>query len=169
MRRRDDVRGVEPAAEPHFEDGDLDSRAPEQLERDRRGDLEERGLHLQPAVRAQAVDDVTHIRNGGDQGVPAHGPAVDDEPLRDVDQMRRRVARRAMARGAQRRVHHRRHRALAVGAGDMHRPERPLGMAEPRDERGNVVEAELDPELLQAEEVGQRILQGRFDSGTSRG
>ena len=93
----------------------------------------------------------------------ADRPAVDDEPLGEIDQMRRRVPRRPVAGGAQRRVDHRRHRAFAVGAGDVHRPECPLGMAEPGDERGDVVEAELDAELLEAEKILQRI------HGASRG
>ena len=145
---RDRVGGVEPAAEPDFDDGDFDLRTPEQLERHRRGDLEEGRLHLEAAVGAQAFDGVAQVRDGGEERVPLHGPAVDDEPLRKVDQMRRGVPRRPMSGGAQRGVHHRRDRALAVGAGDVHRSEAALGVAEPGDERGNVAEAEFDAELL---------------------
>ena len=50
----------------------------------------------------------------------------------EIDEVRRRVARRAVAGRAQRRVDHRRDRALAVGAGDVHGSKRPLGMPEPR-------------------------------------
>src|SRR5689334_11691920 len=62
-----------------------------------------------------------------------------------------------MAGGAQPGVDHRRHRSLAVGAGDVDRSKTPLGMAEPGDDRQHVVETELDPELPEAEEVGERI------------
>ena len=60
-----------------------------------------------------------------------------------------------MTRRPQRGVDHRRHRALAVGARDVDRAERALGMTEPVDERGDVVEAELDPELFEAEKIGE--------------
>jgi len=56
--------------------------------------------------------------------------------------------------GAQRGVDHRRHRALAVGAGDVDRAERAFGMAERRDDGGDVLEAELDAELLEREQPG---------------
>src|SRR4029079_16730136 len=95
-----------------------------------------------------------------DQRVLTHRPAIDHEALGEVDQMRRGVACRAVAPGAQRGIDHRRYRALAVGAGDMDRAECALGVAEPGDERGNVVEAELDPEVLEAEQIRQRIGQG---------
>src|SRR5258706_277476 len=53
--RRENVRRVEPAAEADFDDGDLDPRTPEQLERHRGGDFEEGRLHLEAEVGAQAV------------------------------------------------------------------------------------------------------------------
>jgi len=112
-----------------------------------------------PAVCAEAVDGVTHVRHDGDERVFGHRVPIDDEPLGEADEVRRRVARRSVARRAQRRVDHRRHRSLAVGAGDVHRAERPLGMAEPRHQHRDVVEADLDPQLLQAEEVGEGIHQ----------
>src|SRR5262245_33344902 len=58
-----------------------------------------------------------------------------------------------MAGGAQAGVDHRRDRAFAVGAGDVYGAERALGMAETRQDRADVVEAELDAELFEAEEV----------------
>ena len=72
--------------------------------------------------------------------------------------MRRGVARRAMAGRAQRRVDHRGDRSFAVGAGDVDGVERALGMIRARATDGaDVVEAELDAELLEAEEPGERI------------
>src|SRR6185436_5492239 len=79
----------------------------------------------------------------------------------------RGVARRTVARRAQRGIDHRRDRSLAVGPGDMDRAERALGVAEPGDERGNVVEAELDPEVLEAEQIRQRIGQGLWRGSSS--
>jgi hypothetical protein len=42
----------------------------------------------------------------------------------------------------------------------VHGAERALRMPEFRDERGDILEAELDPELLEAEEVGEWIQLG---------
>ena len=167
---RHDVRGVEPAAEPDLHDRHVHARPPKQLERHRRRHLEEGRLDGQGAVASQGVHGVADIGHGGDERVLRDRTSVDDESFREVDEMRRGVARRAVAGRAQRRIDHRRHRALAVGAGDVHRAEGALGVAESRDERGDVLEAELDPELLEAEEVGEWIqLRVRRRFGGRRG
>ena len=152
-----DVGGVQPAAEPHFEDGDVHAGAAKQLEGHGRRDFEKRRLRLQrPARRRRRpLRDVGD--DGGDERVLGDRTAVDDEALGEVDEVGRRVARRSMAGRAQRRIDHRRDRSFAVGAGDVHRAECALGMAEARDDRRDVVEAELDPELFEAEEIGQGV------------
>src|SRR5215831_9439405 len=61
--------------------------------------------------------------------------------------------------GSQPRLHHRRHRALAVGSGNVYRAKRALRMAEPRHDGADVVQAELDPELFEPEHVSKRIHQ----------
>ncbi len=71
--------------------------------------------------------------------------------------MRRRVARRPVPGGAQRGFHHRRDRSFAVGAGDVDGPIRAVGTAEPFDDGSDVAESELDPELLEAEQIRERI------------
>src|SRR5262245_23197080 len=71
--------------------------------------------------------------------------------------MRRRVAGRTIAAGAQGRVDHCRDRPFAVGSGDMDAAERALRMIEPRGNRAHVVEPEFDAELFEAEQVGKRI------------
>src|SRR5439155_14478296 len=109
------------------------------------------------AARAKIVDGAANVADDGTQGLDRNRPAVDDEALGDVDEMRRGEARRSMSGGAQRRVDHRRDRALAVRAGDVDRSKRALGVTEARHERGDVLEAELDPELFEAEEIGERI------------
>ena len=154
-RRRHDVGRVEPAAEADLEDGDLDAGAAEELEGDRGRHFEEGRLRRSspPSARRPSID-AAHVVDGRDQRVAGDRTAVDDEALREIDEMRRRVARRAVPGGAQRGVDHRRHRALAVGAGDVDRAERALGMAEPRDDGGDVVEAELDAELFEREQPG---------------
>ena len=105
----------------------------------------------------RSVDRVAHAGHGRVQRLRFDRPAVDDEPLAKIDQVRRRVASRAVAGRAERRIDHRRDGAFAVRAGDVNRPERALRMAEAVDDREDVVEAELDPELFEAEEIGKRI------------
>ena len=61
-----------------------------------------------------------------------------------------------MARGPQRGVDHRRDGPLAVGAGDMHGTKRVFRIAEALENRADVVEAELDPEMFEAEEIFER-------------
>ena len=105
-----------------------------------------------PSIAARTSATAAGQRRGG------HGKAVDHEALGKVDEMRGRVARRSVACGAERRVDHRGDRAFAVGAGDVHGAERALGMVESGDDGGDVVEAELDPELFEREQPGQRIV-----------
>ena len=159
-RGRDDVGRIQPPAEPDFQDRDVHLRAPKQLECHRRRHFEERRLHVERAVTSQRVDDVTNVGDGLRQRGGPDRPAVDDESFVEIDQMRRRVPRRSMARGAQRRVHHGRHRSFPVGAGDVDRAIRAIRAAEPLDDRGDVVETELDSELFETEQISERIHAG---------
>src|SRR5438477_3446930 len=52
---------------------------------------------------------------------------------------------------------HGRDRPLAVGAGDVDRAKRPLGVVQALAERRHGLEPEFDPELFEAEEVGKRV------------
>src|SRR5829696_7149549 len=61
-----------------------------------------------------------------------------------------------MPGGTQRGVDHRRHRSLAVCAGNVHRLECALGDIELRENRRDVLEAEFDAELREREEVFER-------------
>ena len=127
-RRRDRRRSTFVASSrpprPTSSTADLDAGAAEQLERDRRRHLEERRLRLQHAFAQQLLDRGLDVGDGGDHRVCRDRPAVDDEPLGQIDEVRRRVARRPVAGRAQPGVDHRRDRALAVGAGDVDRSER---------------------------------------------
>ena len=98
-----------------------------------------------------------HFGDGRGERRRFHPTAIDDEPFGEVDQMRRRVAPRAVPGRTERRVEHRRHRAFAVGAGDVNRAKGTLGVIQAVHERPDVLEAELDPDLLEAEEVGERV------------
>ena len=143
---------------PTSQHRDVDPGAAEQLERHGGRHFEERRVRLQHAARQQRARwpsrtsaTAATMRVGGDR------PAVDDESLGQIDQMGRGVARRSWPAARKRGVDHRRDRALAVGAGDVDGSERPLGMAERVDDRGDVLEAELDAELFEAEELVERV------------
>ena len=82
------VGRVESSAEPDFDHRDVHRRAPEQLEPDRGGDLEEGGVRVEDAVRAQGLDDVANVCHRGDECAPIDRAAADDEALLEADQMR---------------------------------------------------------------------------------
>jgi hypothetical protein len=141
-----DVGGVKAAAQPHFDDRDFDGRPPEELEGDGRRGLEEGRQDAQRAVRDQAVGQIEHFVGHGVEGRRVHRAVADHEPLGDVGQVRGGVAGGADPCGAQRRVSHRRHRALAVGAGHVQGGEAPLRVAERLAEARDVLEPQLDAE-----------------------
>ena len=85
------------------------------------------------------------------------GTPVDDEALGEIDQVRRRVTRRAVARRAQRGLHHRGHRAFAAGPRDVHGAKGALGTSQPVEQCRDVLQPELDAELLEAEQPLDRI------------
>ena len=155
-----DVGRVQPAAESDFDDRELDPSPAKQLEGDRRGDLEERGLDVERALLPQPVDRSLHVRDGGGQRSVVNRMAIDYEALVERDQMRGRVAPDAISRRTQSSVDHRGDRSLAVGPRDVQRPKRALGVAQAADDGAHVGEAELDPELLEAEQIGERIQDG---------
>ncbi len=101
----------------------------------------------------QIVGAVQDVIRRALQRVHADRRFADDEAFSQIDQVRRDVAGGAKARGDQRGMGHRGDRPLAVGAGDVERGERPLGMAERRTQARDVVEPELDPERLEREKA----------------
>jgi hypothetical protein len=146
-----DVGRVEPAAEADFDDRDLDLGAPEHLERHRSRHLEERRRHLERAVRPQPLDERQDVSGDGMQRRRVNGGAADHEPFRQVGEVGRDVARGPDAGRHQRRMRHRGHRALAVGARDVERGEAALGVAERVTQARDVLETQLDPEHLERE------------------
>ena len=124
---------------------DDELRLGEELKRHRRRRLKERG--------AQALDLGRMTVNERHNPIRGDGSPVDQEPLSEVDQVRRRIPRRGDAGGHEGLVHHRRDRALAVGAGDVDRGEAALGMIELRAEPRDVVEAEFDAERFEGVET----------------
>ena len=119
----------------------------------RRRDLEERRLSSKRARRQEYLDPVAQIGSRRGQRVLAHWPAVDHESLGEVDQVWGCEPGGAVAGGAKRRVDHRGDRPFPVGACDVHRLESALGMSQRADQRPDVLEPELDPELFEPEQV----------------
>ena len=107
--------------------------------------------------RDQRVDAAAEIGDAATSVSWATGRSSMANRSREIDQVGRGEARRPVAGGAKPGVDHRRHRALAVGARDVHRAERSLGMAERGDQRPDVLEPELDPELFEPEQVVERF------------
>src|SRR4051812_10370379 len=81
--------------------------------------------------------------------------------------MRRGVARRRIPGCLQRPINHRCDRSFTVAARDVNRPEGTLGMSQRLDYRPHVVEAELDPELLETIEKADRIAAHARDQATT--
>ena len=148
---------IEAAAEADLQYRRVDAGAAKELERDGGRHFEERRVRLQHAFSQQFFDRRLNVGDGGHHPVCRDRPAFNHESFSQIDEVRRRVARRSVTGGAQPGVDHRRDRALAVRAGNVNRSERPLGMPEAADDREHVLEAELDAELSEAEEVRKRV------------
>jgi hypothetical protein len=109
---REHVRGVEPAAEAHLDNGHVDACIAESLERQRGRRLEEAWRRRQTAGRIANPAGERVCRRRRDL------TAVDRKSLLEVDQMGRRVASCPVAGGSQPPLHHCCHRAFSVRAGD---------------------------------------------------
>ncbi len=106
--RHDDVGGVEPAAEPYLDDGDLDAFARE-VEKCHGGrELEERELHVRSGEPATDFFHEVDHRIGGDQIV------ADADALAEVAEVRRREQAGAHTAVREHAVGERRGRSLAV-------------------------------------------------------
>src|ERR1700730_7059076 len=98
--RLEHVRGVEPSAQADFTDRNLHAGAAKELECNRRGDLEKRGVKLKRAAAPQEVDNVTNVADGPGERLGGDRTSFDDESLGEIDEMRRRVPRRTVTRHA---------------------------------------------------------------------
>src|SRR5204862_7833259 len=151
---------------PDFEDGDLDPRLAKQVEGDRRRALEEGGKRREVAGGDERVDSLADALRGRLERPGRDFRAADREPLLQPLQMRRGVTGARVARGAERGIDHGGDRSLAVGAGDDDRAEGVLGIAERRAQRRDVLEPELHPEALEAEEELDRRADAGHDERT---
>ena len=117
-----DVRGVEPPAQPRLDDGHLDVALCEVVERQRRRHLEERKSQLGHLVTV-LVDEIDHFLLGDHL-------AVDADAFAEIVQMRRREETRAVTGLLQHGGDDVRNGTLAVGSRDMDREVVPLRVAQ---------------------------------------
>ena len=154
-QRAHDVRGVEPAAHAHLDDGDVDPLVREVLERSRDRELEPGERHGLPAPRLQALG----RPHPGVPGVPdarehrvelgvRDGRAVvtllDSDALVDVLEVRRRGDADLVALGRQDGADHSADAAFAVGAADVDDRVLVLRVPDAGEEAPHALEAHLD-------------------------
>ena len=125
----DDVRRIEEAAQAYFDDGVIDADIVEIPESSSRNHFKFRRPF--PAGSDHGRHGVFDDGYGFGEVVAGNVMVVDMDPFRIVFQMRRRVAARPEARFGQDRGDHSRHRALAVGPGDVDGLIVVLGIAQP--------------------------------------
>jgi hypothetical protein len=114
-------------------------------------------MHRQCAGGLQREHDVPKAVGGPTQLVGRCRHAVDGKPFGQVDEMRRRIPSRTVACGAQDGIDQRRDGSLAVGPCDVDGRVRALGIPESREDGADVLEPEFDAEVLEAEQVLERI------------
>ena len=152
QRPVDDIGGVEPAAEPDFEQQHVGRIAREQQKR--RG-----GLDLEDRDRRVAVFGLAFGERRAEFGIADQLAAVllsDAEPLVDANQIRRRIDMHAFARRFEDGAHEGDGRALAIGAGDMdHRRQMPLRMIERVKHPLDAIEREIDALGMQRQKPRQ--------------
>ena len=151
--RADDVGRVEPAAHPDLEDRDVDPALGELHERKGRQDLEVGRVIGEPAFGHQAVDHGLQLREPRQESRRRDRSPVDTDPLLDSGEVRRRIEPRPEPVRPRDPVQHGRDRAFAVRPGHVDGEEAVLRVAQGRAERRDVLEAELDPEMLEAAEI----------------
>ena len=133
--RQDEVRGVEPSAQPRFDHGHLDVALREIVERERRGHLEEREFRRDHHV-VVLVHEVHDLLLGDHL-------AVDADALAEILQVGRGEKPRAVAGLLKHRGDHVRHGAFAVGARHVYGEEVALGVAQMTAERGDALQSRL--------------------------
>src|SRR2546428_687548 len=155
--RVDHVRRVHAAAHPDLDHADVDLPLGEVVERHRGRDLEERGLEeLRAAGRLR--DRGLHLLvDAGDVRVGDLSP-VDLNSLVEPDEVRGRVQTRAISRLPQDGGDVRAHGALPVRPRHVDGLEPPMRVPHVAEELRDRLEAELDPEPLEAVQLVQQDL-----------
>ena len=152
------VGGIQPAAQAHLQHGPLDAVFGEVLERQRGHDLEGRDLRDGFDGRLAAIEQRHQLGLG-------HQPAAQPDALAEGVEVGRSVEPGAVTGRAQDRLHHRRRRAFALGAGDMDAPEAVLRPAQPFQHLFHAAQVEGHgvvgvANLLLVVDVTENVIQG---------
>ena len=131
----DDVRRIEPAAQSCLDHGNIDFLFCEVVKRHRRSDLEECRAHFF-CVGSAAFQKVDNVLLG-------NRLIVDDNPLREIDEMRRHVSPDAQSFRSQQFVERDDHAALSVGPCNVKGFESLVWIAEYLEKAGGSIETEL--------------------------
>ena len=151
------VGRVEPAAQPDFDDRQIDADFGEPEERDGGQDLELGRVAVAAGHDVGFCQDPAHQSR---EGVGFNGLAANPKPLAIGDQMGLgRFADPIPGRG-QCGAHERQHAALAVRAGDQGAAERSLGMIEPGQECTCASQPQVNAESPAGLERGERLSVG---------
>ena len=144
--RRDHIGGVQPPAQANLNDAGVHFVRRETMERHGRQVFKERG---RAGVRVGRISQVMRPHGVHQPGEPfrGHRRAVPPDAFTERMQMGRGIKAGGSAGGAQDGFHHRRHAALALGAGDVDdAPLPPVRVAHPRQQprdAGQIVDAFL--------------------------
>ena len=136
---RDDIGGVEPAAEADLDDGDVHGLLGEVEQAHRGSEFKEGGLAGLVGQIGRGVGDA--LRGSREVGV-RDDARVDSDALADVDQVRAGVDADGVAARFEAAGRHLARAALALGSGDVHVPHGPVRVAEQVHEVAHAVEFE---------------------------
>ena len=161
----DHIGGVEPAAEPDFEQQDIGRALREEFQRRRRGRLEK-------GDRRPAIG-LFDFGERFAENIVFHQPAAawrgEPDALAEGDEMRRGIDVNADAGGLQDGPHEGDGRALAVGAGDMDdRRQALLRIAERGEQALDALQRQVDPLGMQLEQARQQRVTRRHVGTSSR-
>jgi len=123
------VRRVQPATEPHLDDGDRAVALGERAQREQERELERRGLACGGMLAAKPRDEGAKLFDGSREVRLAEHRTVDADALAIGLEVRRGEQAGADARRVQHRGEERRGRALALRSGDQHDPQLPVRLA----------------------------------------
>ncbi len=150
-----DVRGIQPSAEAHLDQCQVDPRVGEVREG---GGGEGFELGWWSQARADSLDRRRHRLERGGELLAADRAAIDGDPLAVADEVRLRHRPDPLSRLLEHGPRQGDDAALAVGAADQCSPQASLGMAELVEERLDALQAEADAEASAAAQGGHRAV-----------
>ena len=156
------VRRVEPSAHTHLEDRDVDAGLAKGGQGGGGDRLEEGRMCLELPAIEPGLELGPQMPQQMKQRVVVHVGAVDPDPLVGSDEVRRAEHPAPHAVATEHRLEHGADRALAVGAPDRDPAVVALRVVEALEQRPDVLQAQLHPELLKPVEPFDRFRGHRF-------